>query len=589
MTLELLKLEQKAHSSEKEGLACLRNNLSRDVMLPGIIESYRKFYQETAYKRWCRVFFTVVIELLLLSYVPFMYDIYSDIVLAVSYHRIAYSNKTFDESELSNCSGNQLNFSCYERTRMSIREPFPNSSFDTLIQSDGFQSYENSLNLHQMFEAAFIATCFSIIISLSFYIYSIPIDLQGLFSLPYNIRKIMPDKFNQGVTRMQWFMNDKSRRKNRVVLFLSKIFLMGLGKVLWPFIHILRRMQYLASLKSSEHSDLHLLSDQTWANIKAVEYGVESSLQMLLQLWLLKPFLSEISLWSTTDVVVRCATGLANFVTFDKYPACYIEKALGKILLTIISLTLGVANMKCYKHGQGFTDKPLKTIPIFLSILAQTIARIFAFKSLILMKTSLGFFKYAVFFLSHFMAVFTIKVLFENPSLQETSTALSEACQSKRLTSVKTLSWNLFRFIFSGLSSTIILIHLRQNQPASPTSHFTFLPHTLFFVLSLIQNFVLVTLPYLAPDLYPEVDCFTTDSRSKAVWIVVVLWFVGVITQVIHYKMAHDWSPLNGPQVSKSELEFDFTVPWSRRNRRLKASNQGFKCKKIYRNSENTR
>jgi hypothetical protein len=46
------------------------------------------------------------------------------------------------------------------------------------------------------------------------------------------------------------------------------------------------------------------------------------------------------------------------------------------------------------------------------------------------------------------------------------------------LTSVKTLSWNLFRFIFSGLSSTIILIHLRQNQPASPTSHFTFLPHT---------------------------------------------------------------------------------------------------------------
>ena len=51
MTLELLKLEQKAHSSEKEGLACLRNNLSRDVMLPWIIESYRKFYQETVYKQ----------------------------------------------------------------------------------------------------------------------------------------------------------------------------------------------------------------------------------------------------------------------------------------------------------------------------------------------------------------------------------------------------------------------------------------------------------------------------------------------------------------------------------------------------------
>jgi hypothetical protein len=226
--------------------------------------------------------------------------------------------------------------------------------------------------------------------------------------------------------------------------------------------------------------------------------------------------------------------------------------------------------MKCYKHGQGFTDKPLKTIPIFLSILAQTIARILAFKSLILLEAPL--YKYAIFFFLHFVAVFAIKILFETPSLKETLTAPSEASQSKRATLIKTFSWDLFRFIFSGLSSTIVMIHFRRNQLASTTSHFTFRPHTVFFIISFLENLALVTLPYMAPHLYPEVDCFSADSRSRSVWIVVVLWFVGVISQILHYKMAHDFSPLNGPKLPEFKYEFDFAVPWSTRNRRFMAT-----------------
>ncbi|MFO0005210.1 MAG: hypothetical protein ACK559_29190, partial [bacterium] len=79
-----------------------------------------------------------------------------------------------------------------------------------------------------------------------------------------------------------------------------------------------RRMRYLSSLKSGENRHQ---SDETWKNIKAVEYGIESSVQLFLQLWLLKPFLLDISVWSTNDVIVSCVTGVANFVTFDTYPA----------------------------------------------------------------------------------------------------------------------------------------------------------------------------------------------------------------------------------------------------------------------------
>jgi hypothetical protein len=584
MTLDLLMLEKEAHSSEKEGLACIRDNLSKDAMLPRIVESYHNLYVETIYKRRCRAFFIVLIDLLLLSYMPFMYDMYSDITLADTFYGFVYNNKTFDVSEMIQCPGNQFNFSCYDRTMLGHTASSDKSSYDTMDQTSG-SSYENLLNLHQMFQVAFITTCFSIIISLVFYLYSIPVnpDLWTNHDLDIYLLALidsLPVTFRPSLRRQQVIF-DQARR-NCVVLFMWK----ELQKLLWPFNHMRQRMKYLASLKSSKHSDLHSVSDETWTNIRAMEYGVESSLQLLLQIWLLKPFLSDISTWSNTEVVVRCITGLANFLTFDTYPSCYIEKALGKILLTIISLTLGVANMKCYKHGQGFMDKPLKIISIFFSILAQTIARILAFKSLILLEAPLD--KYARFFLLHFFLVFAIKILFETPSSKDTLTALSEACQSKSLTLIKTFSGDLLRFIFSGLTSFIVMIHFRQKQPASTTSRFTFLPHTLFFILSLAENLVLVTLPYMAPHLFPEVDCFTADSRSRAVWMVVVLWFVGVISQILHYKMAHDFSPLNGPQLSEFKYEFDFAVPWSARNRRFTVSPQGLKREKILRNNVNS-
>jgi hypothetical protein len=566
MAFELLKLEHKAHSSEKEGLECLHNNLSRFVMLPWIIDSFRKFYKEPSHKKWLRAFFNVVIELLLL-YLPFIFDMYSDIILAVSYHRIAYVNKTFDESELLECSSNQFNFSCYKKSMLGKTESFIISSYDPVDPINSLSRLEISTNFQHMFKIAFVSTCFLIMISMANYIHSIP------FLHIFNLKNpIWP-----------WW-------KRLITLMVNILF-----KFLWPIFHIFLRMWYLVSKDKfiGDTHTMHSLTDIIEESIKTVEYGVESSLQLLLQLWLLHPFLSDISTWSNTEVVVRCVTGLANFLTFDTYPACYIEKALGKILLSVILFSLGVAKMKSYKPGQGYSGKSLGPIPIFLSIVAQTIARILTFRSLILMETSLGYFKYALFFFLHFLAVFTIKILFETQLVKETSAAPSDTGLLKRL-NLKSTLYELNKFLLSGLSSTIVMIYKRKSEPVSGPSCFTFLSHTFlshtaFFILILIQNLVLVTLPYMAPDLYPQDDCFTTDSRSKAVRIVVILWFVGVITQVIHYKMAHDWSPLNGPQVSKSELELDFTVPWSRRNRRFKASQQGLKCEKILRNDVNSR
>lgn len=226
-----------------------------------------------------------------------------------------------------------------------------------------------------------------------------------------------------------------------------------------------------------------------------------------------------------------------------------MEKALGKILLTVISLTLGVAQMKSNKPGLGLCEKPFKIVPIILSVLSQTVARIFAIRSLILITSSLGYKKYAVFFVPHFLLVFIIKTLFETTSIKEKVSVRRGDCEKKKRPprkSKRTRLWNCVKFVMSGISSTFVMIHLHEDRPATRKSHFSLVPHTLFFLLILLENLVLVLLPHLAPHLYPSLDCFTTDSRYTAIWVVLGLWVAGVGFHVVHYKWSHPWAKLNG-------------------------------------------
>ena len=114
------------------------------------------------------------------------------------------------------------------------------------------------------------------------------------------------------------------------------------------------------------------------------------------------------------DLLSRSLHGVLNFITFNIYEACYIERALGKILLTVVSLTMGVALMKSTKPGMGACERPMRALPIFISILAQTVARIFAFRSLIILESeSVHLMKYLIFLAIHFGLVMLIKYIFE--------------------------------------------------------------------------------------------------------------------------------------------------------------------------------
>jgi hypothetical protein len=325
---------------------------------------------------------------------------------------------------------------------------------------------------------------------------------------------------------------------------------------------------YLSSSKSSQYHPNLAKSTVIWNNIKIVEYGLESSIQLLLQLWLLQPFLPIIMTWDTTKLINSCVTGLFNFITLENYPACYFEKALFKIFLTITLLSLGISQMK-KKPGQSF----VKTLPMFISIFGQTVGRIVALKSLVLMTTILGHYKYFLFFCVHVLLVFLIKIFFDVKSLSE---KLNACCKGEG--GGKRQMWHVITFIISGISSTIVMLYLsRDKKVEQGKRHHTFLSHSAFQILILLENLFLVIFPFIADSSsYPPEDCFPANSKYNAIWIVILAWLAGAVFQVIHYKYCSPLSGLNGPQASSwfppSQISFLATLCWKREVQRIEVN-----------------
>merc|ERR1719193_2509766 len=160
---------------------------------------------------------------------------------------------------------------------------------------------------------------------------------------------------------------------------------------------------------------------------------------------------------------------------------------------------MGIALMKSTKPGIGACERPLRTIPIFLSILLQTMARIVALRSLIMLESPLFFSKYLIFLSVHIFFLIIIKLLFETRSKKKRPIRSSVGSQFLCYIDEKpqTSLLNFVKFIISCFSSGIIMIHIHDHESASTgRRQYSFLSHTLFFILILLENLILVCLPF---------------------------------------------------------------------------------------------
>jgi hypothetical protein len=533
MAMGLLKLEHDFHENEEAGLECLQNSLSNHSLLPWIFETYRNLYPKTHCMSSLK---TVFIELFLLTHLPFFVDISSDISLAISYRK--YSSENYTVTELWSCDTIHINSSCYER-----------------IASDHWTSYDTYRDNLKSDDPSFFQDI-HINFSIGFWLTVVLLSFTIIFYLLYTAFVPSSDLLTSLVaTRTEFSRTLCCRCTSKIKIpgrCCHQIFLIIAGKLLWPVVHSGGYLVYLSSPKSSQHQANLDKITAIWNNIKIVENGLESSIQLLLQVWLLRPFLPIILNWNLTELIRRSTSGLANFVSFGIYPACYIEQSLFKILLTIILLSLAISQMK-KKPGQTL----VKTLPMFASIFAQTLGRIVALMSLVLMTTPLGYYKYALFFVAHLLLVFLINIFLE----------LKSKGRRRRIRQILT-------FLFNAISSTIVMLRLHRDNEGQHKRHPTFLSHASFQILILLENLLLVFFPYIANGrYYPTEDCLPANYQDIAICIVACAWLVGIIFQAIHYKCCSPLSKKNGPQVSSwyrpTKISCLATLCWKREIQRI--------------------
>lgn len=105
-----------------------------------------------------------------------------------------------------------------------------------------------------------------------------------------------------------------------------------------------------------------------------MEAGLESCGQLILQCWLLSSeakYLSKVTFWELIDAIY---TGVVFFLSFSYKSATDIEKSLGKLMMSLLALVLGVA--ACYRTLKRGAVRVSNTAFIYVSLMLQIFARI---------------------------------------------------------------------------------------------------------------------------------------------------------------------------------------------------------------------
>ena len=254
------------------------------------------------------------------------------------------------------------------------------------------------------------------------------------------------------------------------------------------------------------------------------EIGIEQVIQILLCLWLMRYQMDELKDWRWADFMTQSTIGFLNFITFDYVPAEYLQKSMGKILLSMLSLSFSAAWMKTGNTGMSTGEKLLKILPLTISYWLQISSRLIALGSLMLLETDgFGFWKYTVFCLIHTIGVMLIQIIFDSSALHE--------MQAKGLKEIlKEKIGSVLPQILSTISSTILLLRFPKYE--NQKQH-TFVIHTAFQLLIFIENMTLVLLPVFMPSNFPSLQCIQRKKIIRRFIIsTAVTWVLGVIFQV---------------------------------------------------------
>ena len=308
---------------------------------------------------------------------------------------------------------------------------------------------------------------------------------------------------------------NEKRTANKNLSFFKVYFLPIISMIFWPITYLCREVMDRVKLENKGTNELVEESKKYWVIIKTLENGCENVIQMFLQLYLLKPYISFQTTLSLREFLQFSVSNIFHY-SDSLCEESNISIGMSKLLLSILSLSYGASSRQTSKPGITL-GQTIKNTMLWLSFASLSISRITAIFSLVALQSPIH--GIVCFLLIHLALVFLI--------LREKN--VSCTC-SDVSTHFKTIISTHFTTIMSCISSHTVIISFEKKERGKET----FRRQLYFQSLILLENTVLCFLPLIIPDHYPTGECY--DYSHKFIAFVIGMWSIGIILQVIYLK-----------------------------------------------------
>lgn len=149
----------------------------------------------------------------------------------------------------------------------------------------------------------------------------------------------------------------------------------------------------------------------TWDAIKRVEIGIEATGQLIVQMWLLAPFVSSMFGWSPIQFFHHLWSGLGYYVSFTLLEAASFEaQMMAKLLLSSLHVCASITMIRLSKNSCHGLGPPQTVLCFFVSCFAQLAFR--TFDLTILFISNLNELDILLSLCGHWILTFALKVSF---------------------------------------------------------------------------------------------------------------------------------------------------------------------------------
>ena len=163
-----------------------------------------------------------------------------------------------------------------------------------------------------------------------------------------------------------------------------------------------------------------------WGVIRRVEIGVENTGQLILQLWLFRPYINLVLNWSLAEVLRNLWNGLGNMIPMANIEATFEAKMFSKFILSSVLTCGGITMIRVKKSYETENDLSKMIIYFFVCFL-QLFGRLMTLRIFFLIDMDNIW--HIVWIVAHILVeLICIKLLFECPPLPNKGQNIKKVC-----------------------------------------------------------------------------------------------------------------------------------------------------------------